>query len=175
MLGDSYFRIDVGTLDELIYSILNQKYMKTLLLFVALAVAVVLPARATDVPEKSEIKKMTAESMTAFGEALKQKDFADFYESIAEIWKKQTAPEKLLAAFESMTGPNFDILGIVKELKPTFDPASEVNSDGVLIIKGYYPTKPNHVVFQLKYIEEDEEWKLVGINVKTEAAEKEKN
>jgi hypothetical protein len=143
--------------------------MKTLLLLVALAV--VLPIRAAEVPEKSEIKKMAEESMTLFGEGLKQKDFADFYENIAEVWKKQTTAEKLLAAFQSMAGPNFDILGIVKELKPTFEPAPEVNSDGVLIIKGYYPTKPNHVVFQLKYIQEEEEWKLVGINVKTEKSD----
>jgi hypothetical protein len=75
-----------------------------------------------------------------------------------------------MESFKSMAGPNFDVLGIVKELKPTFDPAAEVNSDGVLIVRGYYPTKPNHVVFQLKYIEEEDEWKLVGINVKTEEA-----
>jgi len=150
--------------------------MKTLLLFVAFAVAVVLPARAADVPEKSEIKKMTEETMTSFGEALKQKDFTDFYGDIAKLWKKQTTPEKLLATFQSMTGPNFDILGIVNELKPTFDPAAKVTSDGVLLIKGYYPTKPNHVFFQNEYIEEDEEWKLVGINVKLAppADEKEK-
>jgi hypothetical protein len=148
--------------------------MKNLLLLVALAVAVVLPAQAAEVPEKSEIKKMTEETMTSFGEALKQKDFSDFYEDIADLWKKQTTAEKLLASFQAMAGPDFDILGIVKELKPTFDPAPEVNSDGVLIIKGFYPTKPNHLVFQLKYIEEDEEWKLVGINVKTEAAAEEK-
>ena len=145
--------------------------MRTLLLLVAFAAAVACPAWAADAPEKSEIKKMTDETMTSFGEALKKKDFTDFYENVADVWKKQITAEKLLATFESMTGPDFDILGIVKELKPTFDPEAEVSSDGVLIIKGYYPTKPNHVAFQLKYIEEEEDWKLVGINVKTEAAE----
>lgn len=145
---------------------------KVLLLVPFLFAAAAFPVRAAEVPEKSEIKNMTQESMTAFGEALKENDFSGFYDNIADIWKKQTNPEKLLAAFKEFTGPNFDILGIVKELKPTFDPPAEVNSDEVLIIKGYYPTKPKHVVFQLKYIEEEEEWKLVGINVKTEEGEK---
>jgi hypothetical protein len=148
--------------------------MKTLLLLVTVAAMFVGPVQSAEVPEKSEIKKLTTESMTSFGEALKQKDFTNFYENIAEIWKKQTTPEKLLAAFESMTGPNFDILGIVEEMKPTFEPAAEVNSDGVLIIKGYYPTKPNRVFFELKYLGEDEEWKLVGINVKMAPPSKEK-
>lgn len=146
--------------------------MKKLLLPILFLVTA-LPIRAAEVPEKSEIKKMTNESMTSFGEALKKKDFTEFYNSVAEIWKKQTSPEKLMDAFKAFSGPNFDILGIVQELKPTFEPAAEVNSDGVLIIKGYYPTKPAHVVFQLKYLEEENEWKLVGINVHTEEGEKE--
>jgi len=146
--------------------------MKNFVLLVSLAflLAVKPLCAAPDVPEKSEIKNMTEETLTSFGEALKEKDFSSFYTDIANVWKKQTTPEKLLEAFKSMTGPNFDILGIVQELKPTFDPPAEVNSDEVLIVRGYYPTKPNHVVFQLKYIEEEEEWKLVGINVKTEEA-----
>lgn len=149
--------------------------MKRFSLVVALAVAVICPdsARSAEVPEKDEIKTMTSETMTSFGEALKKKDFEEFYDDIAEVWKKQTTAEKLLETFKDMTGPNMDILGIVEELKPTFEPAPEVNSDGVLIIKGFYPTKPNHVVFQLKYIEEEGDWALVGINVKMEAPAKE--
>ena len=41
----------------------------------------------------------------------------------------------------------------------------EINSDGVLMIKGYYPTTPNRIIFQLKYLQEEDEWKLVGIDV----------
>jgi hypothetical protein len=36
------------------------------------------------------------------------------------------------------------------------------------VLKGYYPTAPNKVKFQLKYLEEDGEWKLVGIKVDLE-------
>ncbi len=144
--------------------------MKNFILLVSLVLLAARPLHAAEVPEKSELKKMTEETLTSFGEALKEKDFSTFCEDTASIWKKQTTPEKLMESFKSMAGPNFDILGIVKELKPTFDPPAEVNSDGVLVVRGYYPTKPNHVVFQLKYIEEEEEWKLVGINMKTEEA-----
>ena len=129
--------------------------MKNFILLVSLVLLVARPLHAADVPDKSELKKMTEETLTSFGEGLKEKDFSTFYEDIASLWKKQTTPEKLMESFKSMAGPNFDVLGIVKELKPTFDPSAEVNSDGVLIVRGYYPTKPNHVVFQLKYIEEE--------------------
>jgi hypothetical protein len=36
----------------------------------------------------------------------------------------------------------------------------------VLVSKGYYPTKPNRVVFQLKYVDEEGDWKLGGIDIK---------
>ncbi len=68
---------------------------------------------------------------------------------------------------ESMSGPNFDILGIVKELEPSFSPVA-INSDGMLEIKGFYPTKRARLTFDLKYMQEEGEWKLVGTNVKTE-------
>lgn len=143
-----------------------------LILIASLALTAALPLRAADVPEKSEIKKMELESMTAFGEALKEKDFTTFHEGIAEIWQKQITAEQLMDSFKSVATADFDILGIVKELKPTFEPDPAINSDGVLVVKGYYPTKPNHLNFQLKYYQEEDAWKLVGINVKTDDAAK---
>ena len=66
--------------------------MKNSLLLVSFVLAAAaFPIRAAEVPEKSEVKKMTEESMTSFGEALKQKDFSEFYNNVADIWKKQTS------------------------------------------------------------------------------------
>ena len=142
--------------------------MKRHLLLVSLVLAAALPLQAADVPGKAEINELAQDSLTAFGQALKDKDFSAFYDDVAEIWKKQTTAEKLMDAFKDMLGPNFDILGIVNELEPTFTPAAEINSDEVLVVKGFYPTKPKRLTFQLKYLEEEGDWKLVGINVKTE-------
>ena len=50
---------------------------------------------------------MTEETLTLFGEALKEKDFSTFYEDIAAIWQKQTTPEKLMESFKSMAGSEF--------------------------------------------------------------------
>ena len=38
------------------------------------------------------------------------------------------------------------------------------------MLKGSYPTQPNKVFFELKYVIEDESWKLVGINVQVKPA-----
>jgi hypothetical protein len=38
------------------------------------------------------------------------------------------------------------------------------------VVKGYFPTEPARVVYDLEFIPSDGEWKLIGINVKTERA-----
>ncbi|MEY2440034.1 MAG: hypothetical protein QOI34_1419, partial [Verrucomicrobiota bacterium] len=81
-------------------------------------------------------------------------------------WQKQTTPEKLQASFSDFLDKDIDIPAVVKELEPVFNQPASIDSDGVLTIKGYYPTKPNRVIFQLKYLEEDGDWGLVGIDVK---------
>jgi hypothetical protein len=50
-------------------------------------------------------------------------------------------------------------------LKPVFNHPAKIDSDGVLIVQGYYPTTPHRIIFKLKYLEEESEWKLVGVDV----------
>lgn len=138
--------------------------MKKLLL-IPLFLAIAMATRAADVPEKAELISMTESSLISFGKAVKKKDFAGFYEDIAAIWQKQTTAEKLEEQFKDFLDKGIDLPGAIKEKEPIFNQPATINSDGVLIIKGYYPTAPNRIVFQLKYLEEEDEWKLVGIDV----------
>lgn len=120
---------------------------------------------SSDVPDESDLKAMTDTSVLAFGEAVKEKDFSDFYEDIASVWQKQTTPEKLQEAFKDFYGKNIDLPLAIKGMDPILNHPAKVGSNGVLVIQGYYPTKPNRVVFELKYLDEEDEWKLVGVDV----------
>jgi len=44
-----------------------------------------------------------------------------------------------------------------------------VDAEGKLLVKGYFPTEPVRVNFQLDFIPSDGEWKLIRINVKLDA------
>lgn len=138
--------------------------MKTLLL-ITLSLATAIAARATDVPEKADLVSMTESSLLSFGKAVKKKDFSGFYEDIAAVWQKQTTAEKLEELFKDFLDKEIDLPAAIKEKEPVFNQPATINSDGVLMIKGYYPTTPNRIVFQLKYLQEEDEWKLVGIDV----------
>ena len=41
----------------------------------------------------------------------------------------------------------------------------KVDDVGVLLLSGYYPTKPSQVYFEHKYIYEGVSWKLVGFKI----------
>jgi hypothetical protein len=122
-----------------------------------------------EVPTNSEVKKLALDSLLLFNVAIQTKSFDKFYTKIAQLWQKEITPEELLRIFRSFVEQNMNIALIVKE-QPSFDGAPTVNADGILVLKGSYPTQPNNFFFELKYVFEDESWKLVGINVQVKPA-----
>ena len=122
-----------------------------------------------EVPTNKEVKKLALDSLLLFNVAIQAKSFDNFYTKISQLWQKEITPEQLLQIFHSFVDQNVNIALIVKE-QPDFDGTPTVNDDGILVLKGSYPTQPNKVFFELKYVFEDESWKLVGINVQVKPA-----
>lgn len=131
-----------------------------------LSLCLSLSAFAAEVPPESELKTMTLSSLLAFNDGVQEKDFSAFYKKISALWQEQTTPEKLTELFNDFIDKEIDISPI-KKVEPVFNKEAKINSDGLLVIAGYYPTTPKRVVFELKYLEEKGDWKLAGINVKT--------
>ena len=115
-------------------------------------------------PTNKELKKLALDSLLLFNEAIQTESFEDFYNQTAKIWQNQVTPEKLMEAFQSFIDGKLDLAPIAK-LEPAFDGKPAVNEDGVLVIKGSYLTQPNAVFFELKYVSEDDGWKLVAIHL----------
>jgi len=128
-----------------------------------------------EVPSEAEVKKLTDKTLLSFNSAVQSQDFTAFYQSTAKLWQEQTTPDKLKAAFQSFIEKKFDIGSVVKKMEPTFEPAPAINSDGLLVVQGSYPIKPDELTFALKYFSEDGAWKLLAINVKANKAGKEED
>ncbi len=120
------------------------------------------------VPSTPELTKLTKETMLAWNEAIQAKDFTKFHTTISKFWQKQMTAEQLTVGFKPITDQNekgTNIEPVVNNMEPVFTPAPAINSDGVLVLQGYYPSKPSRTSFILKYIPEADAWKLVGVNV----------
>jgi hypothetical protein len=132
--------------------------------------AVPVTANTDTLPTTKEIKKLTLDSLLLLNDAIQAENFDDFYEQIAKIWQRETSPQKLLETFQSFVDQDADISPITT-LEPTFDEKPTINQDGYLVVQGSYPTKPTKVSFALKYASEDDNWKLVSMNVHVKPSE----
>ncbi|WP_333458724.1 hypothetical protein [Microcoleus sp. Pol10D4] len=120
------------------------------------------------VPSTAELTKLTKESLLSWNEAIQAKDFTQFYSTISKVWQQQTTAEKLTAASKPITDENengTNIEPFVNAREPVFTAAPAIDSNGVLVLQGYYPTPPTRTSFTLKYLREADAWKLLGINV----------
>lgn len=117
------------------------------------------------IPSDSDLVKLVNNSIQLFGQAVKGDDFSIFYSSISKLWQGQTTSEKLRDIFNSFVDQKIDIT-ILNDTTPVFSEKPTIDENGVLILKGYYSYKDYQPVnFQVKYIYEYPDWKLIGIKV----------
>ncbi|MEG4408096.1 hypothetical protein [Microcoleus sp. MON2_D5] len=123
------------------------------------------------VPPTAELVKLTKESLLVWNEGVQTKDYTEFYSTISKTWQKQATQKELTEAFQAFiynqkkgTDTNFE--PVINTLEPVFTPAPAIDSDGVLILQGYYPSTPSRMNFTLKYIPEADAWKLLAISLR---------
>lgn len=150
--------------------------MRKLLIFSLLLLPLVLRAETPKLPKDKELKTLLSDTLLAFNNGVQEKDFTKFHEErLSPRLRKEFTLEKFTAAFQSFIDGGFDISNIAQS-EPVFDVPPAIDSDNLLVLKGYYPTRPNKVIFKVTYAFESSAWKLMGINVRaiplTENAEK---
>ncbi|MEP6822363.1 MAG: hypothetical protein ABI946_08445, partial [Chthoniobacterales bacterium] len=132
------------------------------------------PSGATPgkVPSESEAATLVKDSLLTFNDAVQAKDFSGFHEAIADVWKAQVTPEKLATIFQSFIEQEIN-LAPIKDMTPKFDKPPALNDDGVLVLQGSYLTRASRLRFDLGYMFQEPEWKLVKVNVDVDPIKKE--
>ncbi len=134
--------------------------------------ALVLPSFAQNrVPSERPLEALVKAVLLSFNDANVTGNFTVFHAKLAKPFRQQFTPERLQESFKSFAEQQIDF-DIIAAYKPVYEPAALVNGDGKLIVKGYFPTEPARVLFDLAFIPSDGEWKLISIHVKTERAPK---
>ena len=126
-------------------------------------------ASKAQLPSDDELQDMVKRTLLDFNDALQKEDFKDFHAKISKVWQRQTTPEKMKSNFQSFIDGDAD-LSPISSMKANFtSPAEITKSTGVktLETRGDYPTSPNASTFELKYIAEGKDWKLIGLKVET--------
>jgi len=117
------------------------------------------------IPPKEERIRLARQTVALLAEAVKAKDTSEFYNSISDLWKKQTTPEKFYQIFASlMKGAN---LVPLESMMPIENKEPTIDKYGILRMEIYYNTDSVKPLFKLSYIKENGDWKLSGIYIET--------
>jgi hypothetical protein len=121
------------------------------------------------VPSERALEALVKVTLLSFNDANVTGNYTVFHAKLSKPFRQQFSPERLEETFKDFARKEVDF-DIIAAYKPVYAPAPRVDDEGKLLVKGYFPTEPARVVYDLKFIPSDGEWKLIGINVKTERA-----
>ncbi len=132
------------------------------------------PARKADaskgeIPDDAEMEDIVKKTLLDFNNALQTEDFGDFYDSISKPWQKETSPRQLKRLFQKFIDGGADMSGI-SDLDVDFSSKPRIREQlgyEMLEVEGKFDTSPRETTFELKYLAEDEDWKLASISVVT--------
>lgn len=144
------------------------RILRLLAAVAALAVAGAALAQSR-VPGERALEALVKATLLSFNDANVTDNYTVFHAKLSKPFRQQFTPEKLKETFKTFADKDIDF-DIIAAYKPVYDPAPKVDDDGRLLVGGHFPTEPARVVFDLKFIPSDGEWKLISINVKTERA-----
>src|SRR5207249_11181000 len=108
-----------------------------------------LHGETAKLPKDKELKALVSDTLSAFNKAVQEKNFAQFHEErLSPRFREEFPLEKFTAAFQVFIDKGYDISNIAKS-EPVFDVPPAIDSDGLLVLKGHYPTRPNKVTLKL--------------------------
>ena len=117
------------------------------------------------VPAERPLEALVKSTLLSFNDANVTGNYTVFHAKLSKPFREQYPPERLERTFRDFSKKHIDF-DIVAALKPDYDPPPRVDDSGKLLVKGWFPTEPMRVYFNLEFIPSDGEWKLIAINVK---------
>ncbi len=124
------------------------------------------------VPSMAELENLTYKSLTNFGNAVMMGDFTLFHSRLAPEFQRDFTPEKLKAAFAEFVERKVDVGMLVQNSPINFSKPASIDGNGVLKTQGTIDSKiaPVTVLFSLDYVFRDNEWKLIGLDIRAKDA-----
>lgn len=120
---------------------------------------------SADVPADAELQTLVTASLDDFADAVQENDFSDFYANCSQSFQNQFTLEKVAETFGQFSKNKINLTP-KSGANLTFAPKAAINDKGILIANGTYQTAANKTAkFETKYLQEDGEWKLLGLYV----------
>lgn len=117
-------------------------------------------------PSEAEMKALVRQTLLDYDKGLETKDFSQLYASLAPTTRKHFTKEQITGLYAKQI-EQFQRTDYADKTVAVFDPAPEIDPQGVLILSGHVPSEPQWVVFRLKYLNEGG-WKPYAMIVRVQ-------
>ena len=117
------------------------------------------------VPSERALETLVKTSLLSFNDANVTGNYAVLHAKLSKPFREQFPPERLKETFKEFNDKRIDI-DVVVTYGPTYAAPPAIDAEGKLAVRGFFPTEPVRVNFELDFIPSDGEWKLIRIHVK---------
>lgn len=124
-------------------------------------------ASKKQIPSEAEMQDMIKTTVLEFNSAVQAEDFTDFHAKSSKALQRTANPVKMKETFQQFIDGEMDISSISSMTASITSPAKLENRSGynVLSVSGEYPTYGVRTTFDLQYVGEGKDWKLLLIKI----------
>lgn len=125
-----------------------------------------------EVPPDTEMRQLVQRTLQDFASSVETGDFTSFQQTTSSDFQKQFTPQALNTAFDVFIQKREAVVPVLRStaaMTPVYSPApnvSKVNMRNVLNINGTYATSPVPTNFEMQYLQDGGQWKIIKIVVK---------
>jgi hypothetical protein len=130
----------------------------------ALTVAWMLPALAADIPDDDSQDVLIRTTLLTFNDANMTNNYAVMLARSSKQFQSQFTPDKMATAFEIFRKNKL----FFEEVATADYDSSEkavIDKEGALVLAGVFKTDDLQVKYNLRFVKNDDAWKMLGINV----------
>ena len=130
----------------------------------ALTIAWMLPAFAADIPDDDSQDVLIRTTLLTFNDANMTNNYAVMLARSSQQFQQQFTTDKMTAAFEIFRKNKL----FFEEVATADYDSSEkavIDKEGALVLVGVFKTDDLQVKYNLRYVQNDGAWKMIGLNV----------
>lgn len=138
--------------------------------FAVASPALAQTAQAVRVPDANSTAILIRTTLSALNDANRTGNYTVFRDLGAPSFRQANSASRLAEIFTSLRKKKLN-LAPVTIIAPKLTKPASINKQGMLYLKGVFPTRPLAIDFELLYRRVGTDWRLFGIRVDTPAAQ----
>jgi hypothetical protein len=141
--------------------------MQALALMLVAAIAASLmptPAAAQLVPPDNVIEITIKRHLASFNDANITGNYEVWHATLSRPFRQQFTADRLKTAFKAFHDQQIDISPVLAQVPILSEPA-RIDHEGALLLKGAFETRPSRVLFDMRLLPAEGDWKLTSIHV----------